>query len=63
MPLMILADDSKPYRLEADSSNYATGAVLSQQSSEDGKWHPVAYYSKSLSLVERNYHKGQKLTR
>ena len=54
-PILILADDSKPYRLEADSSNYATGAVLSQQSSEDGKWHPVAYYSKSLSLVERNY--------
>jgi len=29
--------------------------VLSQQSREDGKWHPVAFYSKSLSPVERNY--------
>ena len=29
--------------------------VLSQQSLEDDKWHPVAYYSKSLNAVERNY--------
>ena len=29
--------------------------VLSQLSSEDGKWHPVAFLSKSLSPVERNY--------
>jgi len=28
---------------------------LSQQSTTDGKWHPVAFYSKSLSSIERNY--------
>ena len=33
----------------------ATGAVLSQQSPEDKKWHPITFYSKSLSVVERNY--------
>ena len=38
-----------------DSSNFATGAVLSQQSLNDNKWHLVAFLSKSLSLVERNY--------
>ena len=32
-----------------------TRAVLSQESLEDDKWHPVAYYSKSLSAVEWNY--------
>jgi hypothetical protein len=41
--------------VEADSSNFATRAVLSQQSPEDDKWHPVTYYSKSLSAVEWNY--------
>ena len=30
-------------------------AVLSQQSMMDSKWRPVAFYSKFLSLVERNY--------
>ena len=53
-PVLMLPDDSRPYRLEADSSDFATGAVLSQES-DDGKWHPVAFYSKSLSPVERNY--------
>jgi len=38
-----------------DSSDFATGAVLSQQSPEDKKWHPVAFLSKSLSPVEQNY--------
>ena len=31
------------------------GAVLPQQNPEDKKWHPVAFLSKSLSLVEQNY--------
>jgi hypothetical protein len=29
--------------------------VLSQLSAKDAKWHPVAYYSKSLSETKRNY--------
>ena len=33
----------------------ATGAVLSQQSLDDNKWHPVAFYLNSLTPVERNY--------
>ena len=41
--------------MEADSSDVATGAVLSQICPEDQKWHPVAYYLKGLSPVERNY--------
>jgi hypothetical protein len=54
-PILSFAQDDKPFRLEADSSDYATGAVLSQQTDSDGKWHPVAFYSKSLNAVERNY--------
>ena len=54
-PVLILPDDDRPYRLEADGSGVATGAVLSQVSADDGEWHPIAFLSKSLSAVERNY--------
>jgi len=54
-PVLISPDPTKPFCIEADSSNFATGAVLSQISSEDEKWHLVAFLSKSLSPVERNY--------
>jgi len=54
-PILALPDNSRPFRIEADSSDFATRAVLSQQSPEDNKWHPVAFLSKSLSPVERNY--------
>jgi hypothetical protein len=53
-PVLMFPQDDKPYKLEADSSGYATGAVLSQLGPDD-KWHPVAYYSKSLTPTERNY--------
>ena len=54
-PILMSPDNSRPFQIEADSSDFATGAVLSQESLEDGKWHPVAFLSKSLSEVERNY--------
>ena len=54
-PVLILPDNDRPFRLEADSSGFATGAVLSQESREDDKWHPIAFLSKALSPVERNY--------
>jgi hypothetical protein len=50
-----MLDSEQPYCVEADGSGVATGAVLSQLSHEDEKWHPVAFQSKSLSAVERNY--------
>jgi len=54
---LILASpqDSEPFYIEADSSDFASGAVLSQQLPGEEKWHPVAFYSKSLSPVEQNY--------
>jgi len=54
-PVLMFPQDSELFQVEADSSDFATGAVLSQQSTADGKWHPVAFYSKSLSSVEQNY--------
>jgi hypothetical protein len=53
-PVLVLLDKSRLYRLEADSSDQATGAVLSQQGT-DGKWCPIALYSKSLNDVQWNY--------
>ena len=40
--------------METDASNYTYGAILSQKG-EDGKFHPVAFYSKSMTPAERNY--------
>jgi len=54
-PVLVMPDDSKPFQIEVDSSDVAMGAVLSQQSEMDGKWHPVAYQSKGLNEVSRNY--------
>ena len=53
-PVLQMADPEKPFRLETDASNFAVGAVLSQQDDE-GSWKPVAFYSKSFSEAERNY--------
>ncbi len=41
------------FRVEADASEAAIGAVLSQE--QDGKWRPVSFLSKSLLVMERNY--------
>jgi hypothetical protein len=43
-----------PFELEVDASGFTMGAVLLQKK-ENGKKHPIAYYSKTLSTAERNY--------
>jgi len=53
--VLVSPQESDLFQIEADSSDFATGAVLSQQSTTDGKWHFIAFYSKFLSSVERNY--------
>jgi len=54
-PVLMSPQNSEPFWIEADSPNFATRAVLSQQSTTDKKWHPIVFYSKSLSSVEQNY--------
>ena len=44
----------KEMRVEADASEYTTGGVLSMKC-EDEKWRPVAFISKLLNEMERNY--------
>ena len=53
-PVLTMYDPDRNTRLEVDASGYATGAVLSQEG-DDGKWHPVAFHSESMSDAERNY--------
>jgi hypothetical protein len=54
-PVLVLPNDDLPFRQEAESSSIATGTILSQQQVNDNAWHPVAFLSKVLNPVERNY--------
>jgi hypothetical protein len=54
-PVLILPNDDLPFRIEANGSGIATGAVLSQQSVDNNAWHPITFLSKALNPVERNY--------
>ena len=54
-PVLVSPQDLEPFCIEANSSDFASGAILSQQLPREEKWYLVAFYSKSLSPVERNY--------
>ncbi len=51
--VLAIPTENGKFRVEADASEGAIGAVLSQE--QDGKWRPVAFLSKSLTVTERNY--------
>jgi len=53
-PVLVASDIDKKMRMEVDASDYATGGVLSMEC-EDGLWRLVAFLSKSLNEIERNY--------
>ena len=53
-PILTMPDLDQLLRVETDASDYATGVILSMQCEND-KWRPCAFYSKSLSNVERAY--------
>ena len=44
---------NEPAHVETDASDLAISACLCQE--KDGKWHPIAYYSRKMSVVEQNY--------
>jgi hypothetical protein len=45
---------NKQFEIEVDASGFALGAVLMQRG-EDGKRHPIAYFSTTLTEAEQNY--------
>ena len=53
--MLAFTDYGKPFLLETDASRMGLRAVLSQKQ-EDGRYHPVAYGSRTLTSSERNYH-------
>jgi len=53
-PIFVAPDLDKKMRMKVDTSNYTTGEILSMKCN-DGKWRPVAYLSKLLNEIERNY--------
>ena len=55
-PVLLQVDNTKPFRLMVDAcrKGHGLGGILEQQDNND-RWHPVAYFSKSLRAAERNY--------
>lgn len=52
-PVLACPDFRYSFEVHTDASSFGVGAMLSQ--TIDGKEHPIAYMSRSLSKPERNY--------
>ncbi|GKU14637.1 unnamed protein product, partial [Fusarium langsethiae] len=53
-PVLIMFDPTKEIELETDSSDFALGGQIGQRDNE-GKLHPIAFYSHKLHGAELNY--------
>ncbi|KAJ1204129.1 hypothetical protein NDU88_007910 [Pleurodeles waltl] len=54
-PILAHPDTEHPFIVEADASDIAIRAVLSQLNKETGQLHPVAYMLRKLNEAEQNY--------
>ena len=52
--MLAVPDLDKKIRMEVNVLDYTMGGILSMEY-ENGKWRPVAYLSKSLNKMKRNY--------
>ena len=53
-PVLVFPDFGRPFLLTTDASGLCIGAVLSQRR-DDGKQHPISFYSKTLNKHERKW--------
>ena len=53
-PVLLMADHSKPFQIESDTSKVATGVVLTQ-TDLNGDRHPVAFLSQTFTETEQRY--------
>ena len=53
-PILIHANQDKPFILEVDASDFAFGSVLSQPK-ENGLLYPVVFHSQKFEAAEINY--------
>ena len=52
-PVLVLPRKEEKFRVEVDTSGHAIGEVLSQE--QEDKQKPIAFLSRTMSPVERNY--------
>ena len=52
LALSLLEREGK-FRVKTNASGHAIGRVLSQE--QEKKWKPIAFLSRTMQLVERNY--------
>ena len=53
-PILVQPNLAEQFILEVNTSGYVVGAVLLQWK-DDGKLHPIGYFSSTLNEAERNY--------
>lgn len=53
-PVLTTYDYDKPTTMETDASDFAIGSCLSQPD-QNGKLHPTAFYSRTMTAPELNY--------
>jgi hypothetical protein len=53
-PVLMQPNQKKQFKIKVNASNYTIGAVLMQKSDKN-ILHPVAFFSKTMNNVQRNY--------
>ena len=53
-PMLVHPDNTKPFLVYTDASNFAIGCVLKQYD-DQGEARPIAFYSRQMTPPETNY--------